>query len=126
MGTYITMNKILLIEDDAIIRFGISSFLKLKGFNVIEARNGEIGLQIAKEQLPNLILCDINMPKLDGYDVLQELRKDVRTANLPFIFISAETCTPSCRRALQLGANDFLTKPLNNRELLEAIAIQFN
>jgi CheY-like chemotaxis protein len=83
-------------------------------------------LQIAKEQTPNLILCDINMPKLDGYDVLQELRKDLTTANVPFIFISGEICTPNCRRALQLGANDFLSKPLNNKELLEAIAIQFN
>ena len=120
------MTNILLIEDEAIIRFNISSFLRLKGFNVIEAKNGELGLQLAKEQSHDLVICDINMPKLDGYDVLQELRKDLRTANLRFIFISAEICTSSCRRALQLGANDFLTKPLDNNELLKAVAIQIN
>lgn len=120
------MTKILLIEDDAIIRLSISSLLKLSGFNVIDAKNGKVGLHLAKEQLPDLILCDINMPQLDGYEVLEELRNDLKTFKLPFIFISSDICTASCRRALQLGANDFLTKPVENNELLEAIAIQIN
>lgn len=120
------MKTILLIEDNTLVRLSISNFLTLKGFNVIEAKNGQLGLQLAKEQPPDLILSDINMPQLDGYGVLEALRKDLRTANLPFIFISAEICSLSCRRALQLRANDFLTKPLDNSELLEAIAIQIN
>lgn len=120
------MKTVLLIEDNTLVRLSISNFLTLKGFNVIEAKNGQLGLQLAKEQPPDLILSDINMPQLDGYGVLEALRKDLRTANLPFIFISAEICSLSCRRALQLRANDFLTKPLDNSELLEAIAIQIN
>jgi CheY-like chemotaxis protein len=120
------MKKILLIENESVILLAISIFLKRQDFEVIEATEGLTGLELAKKQQPDLILCDINMPQLDGYRVLEELRTDLITSKIPFIFISSEPCPPNCRRALQLGANDYLTKPLENRELLEAITIQLN
>lgn len=120
------MKTILLIEDNPIIRLSVSNLLRLRGFNVIEAKTGKVGLQLAKEQPPDLILSDINIPQLDGYGVLEELRKDLITAKVPFIFVTAYECTPMCRCALQLGANDWITKPVNNDELLKAIAIQLD
>ena len=120
------MKKILLVEDNAVIRFSTANFLRLNNFEVLEADNGATALQLAKEELPDLLLCDINLPKLDGYGVLQTLRQNSATSNISFVFLTSETCTPTCRRALQLGANDCLTKPVNNSEILEALALQFN
>jgi DNA-binding response OmpR family regulator len=116
---------ILIIEDSEIIRSIIFEFLELKNFNVLSAEDGCIGLHLAKELQPDLILCDINMPKLDGYGVLKKLREDLSTATIPFIFLTAEADPDSRCRAMQLGANDYLTKPVNVSKLLNAIANQF-
>lgn len=115
---------ILVIEDDEIIRSIIFEFLELKEFNVISAEDGCIGAHLAQELQPDLILCDINMPKLDGYGVLDKIRKNPSTAKIPFIFLTAEPDSDSRERAVQLGANDYLTKPVNIRKLFQAIANQ--
>lgn len=115
---------ILIIEDDEIIRSIIFEFLELKEFNVISAEDGCIGAHLAQELQPDLILCDINMPKLDGYGVLDKIRKNPSTAKIPFIFLTAEADSDNRKRAVQLGANDYLTKPVNISNLLQAIANQ--
>jgi DNA-binding response OmpR family regulator len=120
------VNKlILIIEDCQIIRSLFFDWLELENFNVISAENGYLGLQLAKELQPDLILCDINMPKLDGYGVLKQLRENLTTAKTPFIFLTSETDAESRARAWQLGANDYLTKPVNQGKLLDSIANQF-
>jgi CheY-like chemotaxis protein len=115
---------ILVIEDDEIIRSIIFEFLELKQFNVISAEDGCIGAQLAQELQPDLIICDINMPNLDGYGVLDKIRRNHSTAKIPFIFLTAEADSDSRERAVQLGANDYLTKPVNIRKLFQAIANQ--
>ncbi len=115
---------ILIIEDDEVIRSIIIEFLELKNFNVIGAEDGSIGVCLAQELQPDLILCDINMPNLDGYGVLEKVRKNIRTANIPFVFLTAAVDSNSRARSLQLGANDYITKPVNISRLLEVIAKQ--
>jgi DNA-binding response OmpR family regulator len=118
------MSKILVIEDDAEWRYILSEYLTIFKFQVIPAENGFIGLQLAKEQHPDLIICDIKMPHLDGYQVFQNLREDANTANIPFFFVTSETDINSRCRAFQMGANNYLTKPLDPERLLTAIATQ--
>jgi DNA-binding response OmpR family regulator len=117
------MRKILIIEDDEYFRILISSFLESEGFYVLSAEHGFIGMILAKEQKPDLIICDIRMPGIDGYGVLENLKKDTSTAIIPFFFLTFETTIDSRRRALELGANDYLTKPVNLSELLKKINI---
>jgi DNA-binding response OmpR family regulator len=116
---------ILIIEDDEIFRSIIFDLLELENFNVISAQDGFLGLKLAKQFNPDLILCDINIPHLNGYEVLNKLREDLTIANIPFIFITSDTDTKSRCQAMQLGANDYLTKPVKIRTLLESIAHQF-
>ena len=117
------MEKILVIEDDADQRIMFSLFLRTENFEVTLAENGRVGLELARKIKPDLILSDINMPELDGYEVLKALRDDVATANIPLIFITAEVDAEAHCLAMQLGANDYLTKPINLKHLLLAIAI---
>lgn len=122
-----TMRKlILVIDDDRVTRMLTYHFLKSANFKILLADDGFSGLRLAKELQPDLILCNIIMPGLDGYDVLKEIRKDLTTAKIPFIFITAKTNLSSCYRALQLGASDWLAKPVDKTDLLKAIAIQIN
>jgi len=114
------------IEDDEYLRLLIESFLKSEGFNVLTAENGFIGLVLAKEQKPDLIVCDIKMPVLDGYGVLENLRKDLKIANIPVFFISFYTDEEMIERAYQIGVNDYLKKPLDLNELLAKIRQQLN
>lgn len=116
---------ILIIEDNKLMRLIIFKLLKSTNFRLISAPDGLCGLQLAKTLQPDLILCDINMPKLNGYGVLKKLREDLNTANIPFIFLTSNADPDSRCRAMKLGANDYLTKPVNRTELLEAIAKQF-
>lgn len=116
---------ILIIEDDEIFRSIIFDLLELENFNVISAQDGFLGLKLAKQFNPDLILCDINIPHLNGYEVLNKLREDLTITNTPFIFITSDTDTKSRSQAMQLGANDYLTKPVKIRTLLESIAHQF-
>lgn len=120
------MNKILLIEDDIMTREFLCELLQSASFDVIQAGDGRRGLQLARDGHPDLILCDINLPQIDGYGVLKALRDDLKMAQTPFIFVTSESCTPSCRRAIQLGANDFLSKPVDIQVLLKAITLQLN
>ena len=115
------MAKILVIEDDYYIRQNILDLLKIEGFEVFEALNGAQGVQIAKEKLPDLVLSDIMMPGMDGYQVLVNLRQDEKTRAIPFIFLSAKEDRPSWRQGMNYGADDYLVKPASIKELRQAI-----
>jgi diguanylate cyclase (GGDEF)-like protein len=116
------MATILVIEDVESLREEIMESLSYEGFDVLGAENGVIGVQIANTYLPNLIICDIAMPELDGYGTLMALRQEPTTSMIPFIFLTAMTEKADMRQAMQLGADDYLTKPFTSEELLGAIA----
>ncbi|WP_350285337.1 response regulator [uncultured Croceitalea sp.] len=115
------MKKILLVEDDVSLRENIAELLNLSGYLVFDAAHGKMAVEVAKKELPNLILCDIMMPELDGYGVLEALSSNKETRHIPFIFISAKTERKDIRRGMNLGADDYLTKPFEEEELLNAI-----
>ncbi len=112
---------ILIIEDDNDLRENTAEILSLANYQVITAPNGRAGLEMAREHLPDLILCDITMPEMDGYGVLHMLNRERATAEIPFIFISARTERGDLRRGMEAGADDYLTKPFNEVELLRAL-----
>ncbi|MBD2043446.1 EAL domain-containing response regulator [Microcoleus sp. FACHB-672] len=116
------MPKILVIEDEELIRENILELLELEAFEAIGAENGLIGFQRATEELPDLIICDVMMPEMDGHSVLNALRNDPSTATIPFIFLTARTDRLDVRAGMDLGADDYLTKPCTPDELLRAIA----
>jgi CRP-like cAMP-binding protein/CheY-like chemotaxis protein len=113
--------KILIIEDTTDIREGVVEILELAGHTVYAAENGKIGVELAKVYQPDLVLCDIMMPELDGYGVLFMLSKLPETANIPFIFLTAKAERVDLRKAMEMGADDYLTKPFDDVELLNAI-----
>ena len=115
------MKKILLIEDNKDVRENTADILELHDYEVITAENGLIGIGKAKRHLPDLILCDIMMPVKDGYDVLEELSHTKETLGIPFIFLTAKSERTDFRKGMNLGADDYLTKPFEEHELLEAI-----
>lgn len=116
------MIKVLVIEDDRLTRDIILNLLLVREISAIAAADGRAGLQLAKEVIPDLILCDVRMPELSGYDVLAALRQDSTTATIPLIFLTAETNQDAIERGQQLGANGYLNKPFTTAELLSAIA----
>jgi len=116
------MKKILVIEDQAPMRRNLSLMLKMEGFEVLTADNGRSGLETARREKPDLILCDVMMPELDGHGVLEKLRADPATATIPFIFLTARGDKPDVRQGMNLGADDYLTKPVQRAEVLAAIA----
>ncbi|MFW5709067.1 MAG: hybrid sensor histidine kinase/response regulator [Chloroflexota bacterium] len=116
-----TSRKILVIEDAEPLRNDIIEMLKFEGFEVRGAENGVIGVDVAFSFQPDLIICDIMMPEMDGYGVLDRLRKDTRTVSVPFIFLTAKTDRTDVRHGMGLGADDYLTKPFIASELLETI-----
>ncbi|MBD2021313.1 EAL domain-containing protein [Leptolyngbya sp. FACHB-36] len=116
------MTKILVIEDDPTVRTLITKLLKAEGFDVISGTNGQTGIQLAQAHDPDLIICDIMMPEFDGYEVLVQLRQNPITARIPFIFLSAKADRTDLRQGMELGADDYLTKPFKRTELLGAIA----
>lgn len=113
--------KILLIEDNLEVRENTAEILELADYEVITAENGKIGVKLAKEEKPELIICDIMMPELDGYGVLHILSKNHNTANIPFIFLTAKADKSDFRKGMTLGADDYLTKPFEEVELMDAI-----
>ncbi|MFN8447427.1 MAG: response regulator [Anaerolineae bacterium] len=115
------MKKILVVEDAHSLRKDILEMLGFEGFEAFGAENGLIGVERAREHLPDLIICDIMMPEMDGYGVLEELRKDPTTATIPFIFLTARTDRTDMRQGMELGADDFLTKPFHAAELLATV-----
>lgn len=115
------MKKILLIEDNDDIRDNTAEILELSNYSVITAANGKTGVEMAIEQRPDLIICDIMMPVLDGYGVLHALHKNAASKNIPFIFLTAKTERSDLRKGMELGADDYITKPFTGTELLNAV-----
>src|SRR5688572_10529975 len=113
--------KILLIEDNAEVRDNTGEILDLAGYDVVAAPNGKVGVELAQKEKPDLIICDIMMPELDGYGVLHILNKNSGTAGIPFIFLTAKTEKTDIRKGMNLGADDYLTKPFDDTDLLNAI-----
>lgn len=115
------MKKILIIEDSNDIRENIAEILDLAGYQTFVASNGKQGADIAIANLPDLILCDIMMPELDGYGVFNLLQKKTSSANIPFIFMTAKSEPSEMRKGMEMGADDYLIKPFDDVELLSAI-----
>src|SRR6476620_9540249 len=116
------MKRLLLIEDEPQVRANLETILKLEGFAVTTANDGRAGLTAARGEKPDLILCDITMPILDGYKVLAQLRDDPELAGIPFIFLTARATLADLRAGMNLGADDYLPKPFSVDDLLGAIA----
>ncbi len=115
------MYKVLIIEDDTSVRQNLLDLLLLEDFKVIAAENGRIGIQLAEREIPDLIVCDVMMPELDGHSVLKLLRQEPSTATIPFIFLTAKSDKIDFRQGMELGADDYLTKPFTRAELLAAM-----
>ena len=115
------MKKILVIEDEPEMRRNLATVLRLEKYQPVTAENGRIGDELVKKEKPDLILCDVMMPELDGYGVLQALRENTDTALIPFIFLTAKSEKEDLRSGMNLGADDYLTKPVPKAELLRAI-----
>lgn len=118
------MKRILVVEDETLLREIILDILGEEGFEVTGAEDGAVGVQLAKQQVPDLVLCNVTLPELDGYGVLRALRQDSKTAQIPFIFLSAKDTEADRRQGIALGASVFLSKPLATAELLSVIAAQ--
>lgn len=116
------MKKILIIDDDPVMRSNLRDILEMENLRPVIAANGPAGLLAARNEAPDLILCDVLMPCMDGYDVLAALRKDAATARTPFIFLTAKGEHADVRAGMNLGADDYLVKPVKAEDLLEAIA----
>jgi DNA-binding NarL/FixJ family response regulator len=115
------MKKILVIEDEPEMRRNITALLRFKKYEPIAAENGRLGVEMARREKPDLILCDVMMPELDGYAVLRALQTDARLALIPFIFLTAKGEKDDLRSGMNLGADDYLTKPVANNDLVQAI-----
>ena len=108
--------QVLIIEDNTDIRENIVEILELADFTVLQANNGKIGVDLALKNKPDIILCDIMMPDLDGYGVLYMLNKNPETATIPFIFLTAKAERVDLRKGMEMGADDYLTKPFDDIE----------
>lgn len=115
------MRRVLVIEDQMELRENIAEILELADYEVQTALHGKAGVSAARHWQPDVILCDIMMPELDGYGVLHMLSRDPQTASIPFIFLTAKTERESLRKGMAMGADDYLTKPFEDSELLDAI-----
>lgn len=115
------MTRVLIIEDNDDIRENVVEILELSGYTVYAAPNGKTGVELAVKQLPDIILCDIMMPEMDGYGVIEALNNHPQTRATPFIFLTAKAERTDIRRGMELGADDYLTKPFDDTELLNAI-----
>jgi signal transduction histidine kinase len=115
------MSRILVVEDEAPVRANLVELLEAEGFEVLEAADGLAGVRVASEQVPDLVVCDVMMPGLDGHGVLAELRRHPATAAVPFIFLTARADRVDMRTGMNLGADDYLSKPFSRDELLSAL-----
>lgn len=120
------MSQILVIEDESAVRANILELLEAEDFDAIGAEDGFMGAMWAQEHLPDLIICDVMMPEIDGYEVLSALRQVPATATIPFIFLTAMVDKADIRQGMNLGADDYLTKPFTRAELLGAITSRLN
>jgi signal transduction histidine kinase len=119
-------SKILVIDDEADFRQVIIRFLSKQGFTVVAASDGKAGVGLAGEMLPDLIVCDLNMPGMDGYAVLAALRRDPKLADIPLIFLTGQSQPNQVRQGMSLGADDYLTKPVNLDDLLGAVKVRLS
>jgi diguanylate cyclase len=115
------MAKILVIEDEATLREALVEWLMLEDYAVIDAADGLAGIEAAVQHLPDLILCDIMMPRMDGYGVLAQLQANKETAHIPLIFTTAKVAPEDIRKGLELGATAYVKKPFTRLELLQVI-----
>ena len=115
------MSKILIIEDQPLMRKNLATILEMEGFQVVLAENGQRGVALAKSESPDLILCDVMMPELDGFGVLRALRSQPATATMPLVFLTAKGDKLDQRTGMNLGADDYLTKPATREDLLAAV-----
>jgi DNA-binding response OmpR family regulator len=115
------MKRILIIEDELEMLRNLMTILRLEKFRPLAAENGRIGVDLAKKQKPDLILCDVIMPGLDGYGVIAALRADAETATIPVIFLTAKAEKPDVCAGMNVGADDYITKPVTKADLLSAI-----
>jgi len=118
------MKKVLIIEDDDVLRENTAEILRFANYNSITAENGKIGMNLALKETPDLIICDIVMPVMDGFEVLYLLGKNPSTANIPFIFLTAKTEKADMRKGMSMGADDYLFKPFEEIDLLSAIEMR--
>jgi|WetSurMetagenome_2_1015567.scaffolds.fasta_scaffold194164_2 CheY-like chemotaxis protein len=119
-------SKILIVEDNYEVRENLSEILHLSGYQTLTANNGKQGVEMALTEIPDLILCDIMMPELDGYGVLRILSKNPLTEHIPFIFLSAKTELIDIRKGMTLGADDYITKPFDDVELLDTVELRIS
>ncbi|HEX8310878.1 MAG TPA: response regulator transcription factor [Chthoniobacteraceae bacterium] len=118
------MKKLLVIEDQPQMRTNLTLMLQLNGYEVAAAHDGRAGLEAIRTAKPDLILCDVMMPELDGYSVLEALRQDDETAGIPFIFLTAKGDKIEQRTGMRLGADDYLTKPVSESDLLDSVRVR--
>lgn len=116
--------RLLVIEDQAPMRRNIALLLELEGYEVLTAENGRTGLDLARQHRPDLILCDVMMPEMDGYSVVQALRADADLAVIPFVFLTARSDRSDVRVGMNFGADDYLTKPVVRDDLLAAVQVR--
>ena len=119
------MKKILVIEDEPEMRRNITTILRLEKYHPVSASNGREGLERARSEKPDLILCDVMMPELDGHEVLASLRRDSEMVRIPFIFLTARGEKGDIRHGMNLGADDYLSKPVDKKDLLATIKARF-
>ncbi len=119
------MKKILVIEDDQSLKELLIDILENEGYQVFYAHNGKSGIQLAKEIIPDLIICDIMMPGIDGYKVKSSLSEDISTTLIPFIYLSALAEKKDIRMGMELGADDYITKPFKIDEITSAVKARF-
>jgi len=119
------MKKILVIEDEPEMRRNLATILKLEKFNVMQAENGRVGIDLAKKETPDLILCDVMMPEMDGHAVLKALRQESKLVTTPFIFLAAKGEKADFRSGMDLGGDDYLAKTVAKADLLNAIEARF-
>jgi DNA-binding NarL/FixJ family response regulator len=118
------MKKILVIEDEPEMRRNITTLLRYYDYDAVAAENGRLGVEAARREKPDLILCDVMMPELDGYGVLHALQTDASLARIPFIYLTAKGEKDDLRSGMNRGADDYLTKPVANKDLVEAIEVR--
>lgn len=116
--------RILVVDDEEMMRSTVSAALTSVGYEVLEADNGRTGLQMAKTHVPDLIVCDVKMPELDGFELLQELRKSDDTFHIPFVFLTGQTDHQDRRKGMMFGADDYLTKPFTFDELVKVVELR--
>ncbi len=120
-SSFLNMKGILIIEDDDNVRESLIELLKTRNYNVVAAENGAKGLMLAQENKPSLIVCDVMMPGISGFDVVESIRKDANLSHIPFIFLSAKANQSDMDYGIKMGANFYMTKPFKVRDLFSTI-----